>query len=277
MNDQEYSYLKRTILKLTNIGLDNYKTQQMNRRLSGLAASQANSVAEYCRLLEFDKTALQKLRDFLTINVSQFFRDSQQFLVLKNNILPKLLSHNPALSVWSAGCSHGGEPYSLAIILEELSPAGHHRILATDLDENMLARARNGGPYTSADVANVERLHKLKYFVKSEDEYRVTDELRRKVEFRPQDLLRDTFELGFDLIVCRNVVIYFSDEAKSLLYRRFCHSLKEEGVLFMGATETLLNPAQLDFQRLYSCFYSKGASERRSPTRVKTTSLQGVR
>ncbi len=264
MTDQEFTYLKSKLLALTRIDLDSYKTQQMRRRLDAFVASQGVAVAQYCKDLEQDKAALLHLRDFLTINVSEFFRDTDQFNHLKASVLPPLLSRTPRLNIWSAGCSHGAEPYSAAILLEELSPGIAHRILATDLDEKILARAKQGGPYPATDVRSLDRSVLLKYFIKSEDGYRVVDKIRRKVEFRQQDLLRDPFESGFDLIMCRNVVIYFTDKAKEALMVRFRQSLKDGGVLFIGASETLLTIPDLGLERIGPSFYSRSAHRPRA-------------
>ena len=164
MDDQEYDLISQQILKLTGIDLAHYKVQQMRRRLTGLSSANAPSVAEYCQLIKKDPDALSKLRDFLTINVSEFFRDAEQFEILRTEVFPELLKNRPRLNVWSAGCSHGGEPYSVAMMLEELAPGQNHRVLATDLDDAVIAKARNGGPYTSADVNNVDGKLLLKYF-----------------------------------------------------------------------------------------------------------------
>lgn len=263
MTDQEFTYLKSKVLAITRIDLDSYKTQQMRRRLDAFVASQGIAVAQYCKNLEQDKVALLRLRDFLTINVSEFFRDTDQFDYLKTSVLPSLLSRTPRLNIWSAGCSHGAEPYSVAMLLEELSPGIAHRVLATDLDQNILARAKQGGPYPLADVRNLDRGVLLKYFVKSEDGYRIVDKIRRKVEFRQQDLLRDPFESGFDLIMCRNVVIYFTDKAKEALMARFRRSLKDDGLLFIGASETLLTIPDLGLERIGPSFYRRVAPRAR--------------
>lgn len=272
MTDQEYTYLKEKILRLTGIDLDNYKSQQMRRRLEGfISRAPETEMAPFCKLLEKDPAALKKLRDFLTINVSEFLRDTPQFDTLKSRILPELLQRGANLSIWSAGCSMGAEPYSIAILLDQLDPKGSHRVLGTDLDEKVLVRARAGGPYSEADVKNVSRALRLKYFTSFEEGYRVNDALRRRVEFRQHNLLRDPFPVGFDLVVCRNVVIYFTEEAKDKLYRGFWSALKPEGVFFIGGTETLLDAAKLGFNRLCTSFYGKAgpvartvALERRS-------------
>ncbi|MCI0868428.1 MAG: protein-glutamate O-methyltransferase CheR [Chloroflexi bacterium] len=261
MDDQEYDLISQQILKLTGIDLAHYKVQQMRRRLTGLSSANAPSVAEYCQLIKKDPDALSKLRDFLTINVSEFFRDAEQFEILRTEVFPELLKNRPRLNVWSAGCSHGGEPYSVAMMLEELAPGQNHRVLATDLDDAVIAKARNGGPYTSADVNNVDGKLLLKYFDKPDNMYTLTDQMRKKVTFKIQNLLRDVFETGFDLIMCRNVVIYFNDEAKDRLYRGFQNSLRDRGVLFIGATESLLAAAELGLTRVNNCFYRKSSKE----------------
>jgi chemotaxis protein methyltransferase CheR len=267
LNDHEYTFLKVKILKLTRINLDSYKTQQMRRRLDGLIArSQAQGIIPYCKLLEEDQGALGKLRDFLTINVSEFYRDSAQFGLLKSRIIPELLRRSPVLNIWSAGCSMGAEPYSIAMMLEQLSPRVKHKIVATDLDENILAKARAGGPYSSADVKNVDRKLLLERFTATPEGYWARDGLKRKVVFRTQNLLSDPFDQGFDLIVCRNVVIYFSDEAKTKLNRGFYRSLKNNGVLLIGGAETLLDAQELGFERMCTSYYQK--STRSMPQRA---------
>ena len=257
MTDQEYAALKRKLLAVTNINLDDYKSEQMRRRLDGLISSTSRSIALFCRLLDNDEATRTKVTNFLTINVSEFFRDESHFDVLKNKILPQLERDSRCLKVWTAGCSHGGEPYSIAMMLEELYPNRKHRILATDVDRRILAKAKNGGPYTRADVANVKPGLLVKHFEMSNGSYTVNENLRSKVEFKVQNMLEDKFEGGFDLVVCRNVVIYFTDEAKAVLNTKLIGAIKSNGVLFIGATETLLDSKGLGLTRLYPAFYQK--------------------
>ena len=258
MDDQEYQYLKRKIMKLTNIDLDSYKSQQMRRRLNMFFAhTGAKNVVDYGHMLEQDQGMLRELRNFLTINVSEFFRDSSPFEQLRTLILPQLLRNNPRLNIWSAGCSHGEEPYSVAMILESVSPHHNHRILATDVDEGALKQARAGGPYSPAEVKNAPSTLLRKYFTSSNEGYMVIDKIRQRVGFRQQNLLCDEFEKGFDLIICRNVTIYFTDETKRELNKKFYHSLKDGGVLFTGGTEVMLDVASVGFKGLGASFYQK--------------------
>ncbi|MDA0734664.1 MAG: protein-glutamate O-methyltransferase CheR [Chloroflexi bacterium] len=272
MTDQEYTYLQETILRLTGINLESYKTQQMRRRLEGfIARIPGSGVGPYCEMLQKDKEAQQRLKDFMTINVSEFFRDSDQFTVLKNRILPGIIakSASPVL-IWSAGCSIGAEPYSLAIMMNELAPKRDYRITATDLDQTILNKAKAGGPYKQADLKNVNKQQLMKYFTRSDEDFKVVDSLKAKIDFRQQNLLTDTFAKGFDLIICRNVVIYFTDEAKRKINQGFYNSLKEDGILFIGGTETLLDAQQLGFKRMSASFYEKTpASDAAQPVTEK--------
>ena len=265
LNDQEYALISRKILKLIGIDLSYYKSQQMRRRLQGLANSQAGSIVEYCALVQRDEAALTKLKNFLTINVSEFFRDADQFNFLKTKLMPELLKQKSHINVWSAGCSHGGEPYSVAITLKEITGDARHRIVATDVDEQIVEKAKKGGPYVDADLANVAPKLVLKYFKKEPDGYYIIDEIKRMVEFKRKDLLKGKFASGFDMIMCRNVVIYFSDEAKTKLYKGFCDALSPNGILFIGATETLLEAREVGLERLHNCFYQKKREEKLRP------------
>ena len=256
MRDLEYTYLKARIKRLTGIDLGSYREQQMRRRLSAFVSrTSAPNVFAYCRMIEHDSVLINDLRSFLTIKVSEFFRDLLQFEQLKTTVLPRLLAENPCLNIWSTGCSIGGEPYSLAIILNELYPYRNHRILATDIDDTSLMRARAGGPYRSAEIKNVPEQLLQACFSNREGSYWVSDKIRRRVEFRKHDLLCDPFEEGFDLIACRNVAIYFTDEARLNLNCRFHRSLRDGGILFVGGTETIMNARTIGFTTLDHCFY----------------------
>ncbi len=262
MNDQEYSYLKSRIYKITNLDIDCYKTQQMRRRLdSYVARNNFPTVIAYCNMLEKTPDKQRELLDYLAINVSEFFRDMKHYESLQKMILPQKLAESRRLNIWSAACSCGQEPYTLSIILEELAPEYHHRILATDIDESALNQARNGGPYTPCDVRNVPPQYLTKYFTKNEFGYSVIDKLKRKIVFQHHNMLHDPFETNFDIIICRNVIMYFSEQVRDNLYRKFHTSLKPNGVLFLGGSEVVLRPSQQGFGMLHPAFYRKLSAE----------------
>ncbi|MDD5092901.1 MAG: protein-glutamate O-methyltransferase CheR [Dehalococcoidia bacterium] len=258
MDDVEYGYLKKKVLDLIDIDLDSYKEKQMRRRLAGfLERSGAPNPAAYVSRVEQDQRMLDELRDFLTINVSSFFRDETQFEKLQTTILPELLGHSHRLNIWSAGCSNGSEPYTMAMILGELAAKQEHRILATDIDKTIIARAQGGGPYTAADVKTVPPNLRDRYFKESAGAYWVVDSIKKKVEFRQHNLLADPYENGFDLILCRNVMIYFTDGAKDKIITRFSNSLKDQGVLFLGGSEIVFRPAEMGLKTLSPSLYRK--------------------
>jgi chemotaxis protein methyltransferase CheR len=260
MTDQEYRFLTRKVLNITGIDLEHYKSQQMRRRLSAfIENSQAKDVLSYCRTIEQDETGLKKLCDFLTINVTEFFRDSWAFKDLQNLILPKLLENNAYLNVWSAGCSNGAETYTIAMMLNDSPKKAGYRILGTDMDEQSLVKARAGGPYRGDTLKSVPQHWIPRYFDVDGENYWVRHEIREKTVFKRHNLLADPFEQGFHFIICRNVTIYFTEEAKEKLNQRFHESLKENGVLFVGATEFMTNAVKNGYKKLGTCFYQKSS------------------
>jgi chemotaxis protein methyltransferase CheR len=258
MNEIEYECLKRKIRQLMQIDLNNYKENQMIRRLDGfISRAKTTDILQYCRSLDNDPAEVTKLRSFITINVSEFYRDIMHFDTLRKSILPELLKTNPRLNIWSAGCSDGEEPYTLAVILNELTPGVKHRIFASDIDKESLAKASAGGPYLTHEIRNLPQPWLAKYFNCAENGYTVNERLRDKVSFSLQDLTADKFPYGFDMIICRNVTIYFSNETKRILSLKFLNALKDNGILFIGATETMLDANEIGFARLHPCFYRK--------------------
>ena len=261
MNDKEYSYLKHKIRKLLKLDIDAYKVTQMRRRLEAFVTPRApNGAVQFCHQLEQNADTQKELKDMLTINVSEFFRDAAQFEQLRSVILPELLKNNPRLNIWTAGCSHGDEPYTVAMILDELSPGQMHRILATDLDPEVLRQAKAGGPYSPKSLQSVSEEQLRTYFTAEGKSYRVVDTLRKRVNFREHNLLSDPFEQGFDLVICRNVMIYFSEETKDRLFRQFHAALKPTGMYFVGATESLLNARSVGFAPVSPNFYRRSAA-----------------
>src|SRR5919202_853926 len=258
----DFQAFRKQAYRITGLDLASYKAPQMQRRLLALLARvQVHSFAEYARMLERDAARRQEFRDYVTINVSEFFRDTERFAELERRVLPELLANagNRGLSVWSAGCSMGAEPYSLAILLRELGPGRHHQVLGTDIDQTILARAQQGADYTAADLRSVGRDRVERWFSQQPDGlYRLGPGPRALVSFRQHDLLRDAYPRGpFDLIACRNVVIYFTEPAKERIYQGFVDALRPGGVLFVGGTEAIMKPQALGLQVFGPGFYRK--------------------
>ena len=259
MDDRQCVALKSRIRRLTRVDLEYDKDARMRRRLDSYISARGQTLEGFARMLGGNPQEVEGLEDFLTINVTEFFRDPEQFDILRRKVIPELIARRPRLAVWSAGCSKGAEAYTLSMILSEAAPSGGFSVLATDIDERMLATARKGGPYAAADLRALPEAFGSKYFTKASDGHYVKDEARKGVTFRRHNLLADPYARGFDLILCRNVVIYFTEEAKAHITHGFAQALQPEGVLFIGATEALLRARALGLEQLSSCFYKKAS------------------
>lgn len=256
----DFEAFSKRAYQITGVDLTFYKAPQMHRRLTALLARlQVANFAAYGRLLEQDAARRQEFRDYVTINVSEFFRDADRFGELEQRVLPMLLEECAAVRAWSAGCSIGAEPYSLAIILRELGPGRNHTILATDIDQTILDRARGGRDYLASDIRNVGSARVARWFsAQSDGRFMVGALPRTMVTFQTHDLLRDRYPIGpFDLVACRNVVIYFTEQAKERIYAGFVNSLRAGGILFVGGTEAIMRPQALGLKVIGPGFYRK--------------------
>ncbi|NCO66332.1 MAG: chemotaxis protein CheR [Candidatus Aquicultor secundus] len=257
IDSPEYRYFVQKVKTFANINLENYKPWQIQRRLTFIMEQVgAKDYKAYADILASDKERLNQFIDWVTINVSEFYRDPLKFKELQAAVFPELLKHSKQLKIWSAGCSNGSEPYTLALMLEEVTPGVRHTIIGSDLDDRILQAAREGR-YLEKDIRNVPRHLAQRFFKKSGNEVELSDEIKKRVTFKKQDLLKDRYEDGFDLILCRNVVIYFTNEAKDTIYRNFWASLKEHGIFFVGGAESILNARDLGFQVFRPFFYAK--------------------
>jgi chemotaxis protein methyltransferase CheR len=255
MVDKDFQQFIANVKKMTGIDLALYKEAQMKRRLTSLRLKRGYSTfAQYFEAISTDKNLFYEFLDRMTINVSEFFRNPGRWEVLENKILPRLVKQSPRLKCWSAACSTGEEPYTLSLIL--LRNRYDATLLATDIDEGALAKAKQG-VYTERSLQDCPKELIDKYFIKDALSYRISDEVKKKVTFQKHNLLADPFDSGFDLIVCRNVMIYFTEEAKHDLYQKFSKALKPGGVLFVGSTEQIFQPQQYQFEAEDTFFYRK--------------------
>lgn len=239
-----------------DLDLLGYKRPQMERRINTLMRTHGYpSYDIFITAMGADRSLFERFVDHLTINVSEFFRNANQWQVLEKKVLPELLRTNPSLKIWSAGCSTGEEPYTLAMILSENSMRGHS-ILATDFDDRVLQKAQDGY-YSAKGALGIPQAYLTKYFNVQGDGFKAKDELKRFINFRHHNLLRDPFPENYDLIICRNVVIYFTEETKAVLYRKFFNSLRSKGVLFTGSTEQIIQAREIGFESSDIFFYRR--------------------
>ena len=254
---QDYQQFIANIKKRTAIDLSLYKEAQMKRRLESLRNKRdCDDFRSYYQAMVSNEDMFNEFLDRMTINVSEFYRNAKRWEVLEKKILPRLLSENGKPKLWSAACSTGEEPYTLAMIMSKFMPLSKVSILATDLDRGILERAKMG-LYTDRSLKEVPKKILSAHFTKDPMGFKVNDDIKRTVRFKPQNLLADRFEEQFDLIICRNVMIYFTEEAKHDLYHKFSRALRPGGVLFVGSTEQIFNPSLYQFDTEDTFFYKK--------------------
>lgn len=254
-----YEQFKEQVLRITGIDLNAYKERQMKRRIDALIAKRhCKGYDEYLQLLKKDADVLEEFVNYLTINVSEFYRNPEQWKLMENEILPELFKKfGKQIKVWSAACSTGDEPYTLVMLLAQYMPMNNIKIIATDIDKQVLAKAA-AGVYDIRSLKGLPKEYLDKYFVKvTEKSYRISDEVKARVEFKQHNLLEDPYPTGCHMIVCRNVLIYFTDEAKNGIYKKFNNSLFKDGILFVGSTEQIISPKEMGFSTRRSFFYSK--------------------
>ncbi len=255
----EYNEFKKDVYKLTNINLDLYKERQMKRRIESLIMRKGfNGFEDFFKGMKQDEDLLHTFVTYLTINVSQFYRNPAQWETFDNEIVPYLIQNfGKKITIWSAACSTGDEPYTIAMILAKHLALNDFNIIATDIDAEVLKFAKEG-IYTNRSLVDLPKEYLNKHFTLVEgNNYKVSDELKSRISFKKHNLLEDAYFNDVNMIVCRNVVIYFTDEAKDNVYRNFYRSLKKDGILFIGSTEQILKSKELGFDVLKTFFYKK--------------------
>lgn len=258
LETDNYEKFKKDVFALAKIDLNSYKEKQMRRRINTLITKNGvKTYNDYMVLIKNDKEKFEQFINFLTINVSEFYRNPEQWKILENEIFPNLISKfGKNIKIWSAACSTGDEPYSLVMALSRQLPLANIKIIATDIDKQVLDTARMG-LYNEKSIAAVPDDLKKKYFTKVGNSYQISDEIKKRVEFKTHDLLKDSYPTSCNLIVCRNVVIYFTEEAKDEIYKKFQKSLVSGGILFIGSTEQIMNYKEIGFNRNKSFFFEK--------------------
>ncbi len=253
----EFNEFHKWVHKELGINLSAYKPEQLNRRINSLMTRVGiKTLDEYSKAIKNDPEQKQKFLDFITINVTEFFRNPELFNDLEKQITKELLPNNPNLKIWSAACSIGCEPYTLGIILDKLAPNRRHNIIATDIDNTILSKAKIG-EYTQNEMKGVKNTDLSKYFKIVDDKYYIESKIKEMVTFKKHDLILDRYDNNFDLIVCRNVVIYFNNDIKQEIYEKFSNSLKKGGLLFVGATESIYNYRDYGFEKASTFIYKK--------------------
>ena len=275
LSERDFRRLSKFIYDECGVNLPKYKKILLESRLhKRIRRLKIPSLEEYCNYLfspQGMKQELSNMIDAITTNKTDFFREPLQFDYLVQQVLPELISENRAgfshtLSVWSAGCSSGEEPYTLAMLLQDYSERLHNNsldyyILATDVSLGILKKAKQG-IYEHDQIKPIPYGFRKKYLLKGRKKInnlvRIVPELRKSVRFKRLNFLENNFGIPdpVDILFCRNVIIYFDRAVQERVLRKLCHYLRPGGYLFMGHSETL-NQITLPLVQVEPTIYKK--------------------
>lgn len=265
LNDTYFKKYCNLLYENTGIFVRENKKESFKIKLNkSMRKLNIKSNDEYLRYIQRSdsKEYFQQFINDMTINTTEFFREKEHFDFIENN-LSFILKHNPRIAqtkeirIWSAACSSGQEPISLAILLKEcLRDQIDIKILATDIDSEILGQASRW-EYSYSQCKNISKENISKYFYQNKDVYFVKEEIRDIVKYRLYNLMEDyKFKKKFDIIFCRNVMIYFNDEVQEMLVNKFYNNLVPGGLLFIGHSESLVNKSH-KYQYIGPAIYMK--------------------
>ncbi len=254
---EEFELLKKQVYALLGFNTLQYKDSYLKRRFNArLRMLHLSDYQAYLEVLKRDKEEQERLLRDLTINVTEFFRDNTVYRVFQEEVLPKILNQKPGrIHIWSAGCSDGKEAYSIAMIavkqLGEEEASKRIDILATDIDKECIQKGICGVYESRPGITQTDIEKQLlfigtphRFFDIQDNIYKVKPSIRRLVKFQYHDLISGPKKKGFDIIFCRNVVIYFKKELQERLFMDYYNALNPGGFFIMGKTETLVGKAR---------------------------------
>lgn len=256
MNPQDFAYLDKILRDGSGLSLTEDKAYLLESRLTPIARERKmadiSAMVDHLRKTN-DRELIRTINDAMTTNESMFFRDTKPFDQFKKVVLPALkdIKQDRKIRIWSAACSNGQEPYSLAMLIKEGGPelAGwQFEIVGTDLCRKVLQKAQDG-LYTQFEVQRGLPIQMLvKYFTQEGNNWRIKPEIKQMVQFRELNLLEGYASLGkFDIILCRNVLIYFDEQTKNAVLRKIhqCFHPGQKGYLFLGSTESAMGVSNI--------------------------------
>lgn len=266
-----------SVIKMSsNYDFANYSERSFKRRVEKVLVDNHMDITQLSLKISKDKNFLEKIIRDITVNTTELFRDPDMWITLKYQILPKL-KKNKSIFIWHAGCSSGQEIYSMLILLNELGLFEQAKVFATDINSEMLEASKKGTYKYRFNLGYLDNFDKVlkenpynfedkkdipyeKYFDidKVKDTITMKKFLREKAVFRKHDLVKDgnIFYSKFDLILCRNVIIYFNNKLQNQVIDLFGNSLYRDGYLILGAHESILGPSANNFDRTKG-FYRK--------------------
>ncbi|MCB2195220.1 MAG: protein-glutamate O-methyltransferase [Bacteroidetes bacterium] len=255
MTDEEFGLLSEFVYKNSGIKMPPAKKimlqSRLQKRLRELKITSFKDYADYVFSDEGQKKEIVHMLDVVSTNKTDFFREPVHFDFLNSNVLPEFVQNHRVknnFKVWSAGCSSGEEPYTVAITLNEFkkqNPDFDYSILGTDISSDILQKAV-AAIYKEERIANIPLELKKKYFLKSKDRInktvRVVQDLRKKTRYQRLNFMDITYNLPdvYDIVFCRNVLIYFNRDIQEQVINRLCTKIKSGGYLFIGHSESIL-------------------------------------
>jgi chemotaxis methyl-accepting protein methylase len=252
-DDAAFERLTRYVSARAGLALDDYKDKCLRRRVAvRMRACGAHTYDEFRGMLEGSAAELQRLTDVLTINVTKFYRNRETWATVTRLVAPELFQGEGPRRIWCAGCASGEEAHTLAMVLAEAAAGLGHpgwleriTIDATDIDRLSLEKAE-AGIYTESALAETDPEIVARWMEPQPDgRFRVSDRLRRRIRVKRHDLLREQpLARAYDLITCRNVIIYFDRPGQERLMATFCDALRPGGFLLLGKVETILGPTR---------------------------------
>ena len=279
----------RIIESVTDHDFRDYKESTIIRRIERrMAINHIKQIDEYLKVLEDDEEETEKLFKEMLISVTNFFREPNSFKYLKEKVLLPYIKNKEerfSLRVWVPGCATGEEAYSIAILIDEImgqtKKRGQVQIFATDVDEASIESSRKG-IFNKNIAVDISQKRLDEYFTKVDDSYKINKDIRGMIIFAQHDIIKDPPFNAIDLISCRNVLIYFNQDLQKNILRSFFNSLKDEGYLFLGYSESI-DPAFTFFEnvdkknKIFKCNkeYDAKAHFAYQPGKLNTTLTAG--
>jgi len=238
-----FQKVKKMLQEKAGVNCSGYRDEYIKRRFEiRLRATGANTYGKYISYLRNNPEEFQNLLNDLTINYTMFFRDADVYSFLEKILLPKIFLSSNSTRIWSAGCATGEEPYSLAILVHKVlkQAIAYHPVIifASDIDKDALSTATKG-EYHLKQLNNIDTALIDNYFTKEGEIYKINDVVKRSIQFHEFDLMNPSLHQNLDLILCRNVMIYFSKESQQQIHMNFFKALKEGGYFITGKSEIL--------------------------------------
>ena len=244
LNDTNFELYRALIYTESGITFTPTNRSILESRLKErLREKGTSSVSSYLDTIKRDKEELKGFLDSITTNLTRFFRNQAHFDALEKHVIPELINKIKkipgTIRIWSAGCSTGEEPYTIAMLMNEILPKSwNYDITASDISLKCLMTAKEGF-YAESKIVGIPDNYLAKYFAKVDGGYKINSDIQAKIKFDYHNLKNDSGQRNFDVVFCRNVIIYFDEAAQTAVINRFWDAMSPKSFLFIGHSESL--------------------------------------